>query len=83
MPNAIEILGHTDPMRREINKGLMIAWINADLANRAYGDVCRSYVVYDADKTFLYAFPHSMPKDDARELAALVHTAKYMSTGIV
>ncbi|ORW08071.1 MULTISPECIES: hypothetical protein [Mycolicibacter] len=44
-----------DAMRREINHGLMVTFINAELLERASLDVGRSVVFYDADHGFLYA----------------------------
>lgn len=35
------------PMRRKVNKGLMVAFINRDLLNRAKLDVRSSIVLYD------------------------------------
>lgn len=40
------------PLQREVNKSLMVAWINADLLNRASCDVRKSVVLYDADTRF-------------------------------
>lgn len=43
------------PLHREGNKGLMVAWINADLLTRANHDVRRSFVFYDEDGLFEWA----------------------------
>ena len=45
----------TDVLYREMNTGLMVAWINADLLNRASHDVRKSIVLYDMDGDFVYA----------------------------
>ncbi|HJT94044.1 MAG TPA: hypothetical protein VJ777_19280 [Mycobacterium sp.] len=44
-----------DPMRRKVNKDLMVAWINADLLNRASHDVRTSLVFYDDAGVFVAA----------------------------
>lgn len=44
-----------DPMIREVNKGLMVAWINRELLDRASHDVRKSIVLLDGDKTFVHA----------------------------
>ena len=41
-----------DPMRRTLNKGLMVRWINADLMSRAGHDVRKSIVLYDESGVF-------------------------------
>jgi hypothetical protein len=74
-------LTDTDPMLREINRGLMIRWINADLTARAHYDVRTSTVLYDADKLFAGALPFPI-NDELREM--LGETAvRFYSTGIV
>lgn len=45
----------TIPMLREVNKGLMVAWINADLLNRCHHDVRSSIVLYGEGGDFLSA----------------------------
>jgi hypothetical protein len=37
----------TDPLRRKLNKGAMVHWINADLLDRCGHDVRKSIVFYD------------------------------------
>ncbi|MET3959854.1 hypothetical protein ABIE52_006789 [Rhodococcus sp. OAS809] len=54
---AVTELTTQNPMHREMNKGLMVAFINADLLERAALDVRTSIVLYDADGDFLYAVP--------------------------
>lgn len=44
-----------DPLVREANRGLMVAFINADLIARYGLDVGRSVVLYNAEKRFVYA----------------------------
>lgn len=42
-------------LQRDANRALMVAWINADLPHRAWCDVDKSTVLYDADRMFVYA----------------------------
>lgn len=75
----------TDPMLREMNRGLMVHWINADLTNRATYDVEKSIVLYDDAKMFVACLPEVMgpvpnPGLSAKLLEVGVH---YYSTGIV
>ena len=46
----------TDPLRRQVNIGLMVAWINADLLNRCGNDVRSSIVLYDDAGVFEWVF---------------------------
>lgn len=55
-PTPVEVT-ETDFMLREINRGLFVHWVNADLINRAGCDVRSSIVLYDADGGFMHAFP--------------------------
>lgn len=73
----------TDPMRREINHNLMVAWINADLLNRCDRDVRRSLVLYDADGVFMYACPPCFEPNDAAWAAFTEAGARTWSRGIV
>ena len=73
----------TSPMARTINKGLMVAWINADLLNRADCDVRSSLVIYDADGDFLYAFPPCFKPTDKAWSAMWIAGARTWSKGIV
>lgn len=54
MPELVE-LKKTDlsPMARTANKGIVVSWINADLANRAGHDVRKSIVFLDKDRVFM------------------------------
>jgi hypothetical protein len=47
--------GIGDAMRSELNRGVMVSWINADLLNRADCDIRRSVVLWDADRDFIMA----------------------------
>ena len=62
----------TDAMRAELNRGVMVAWINADLINRADCDIRRSVVLYDAERVFVMALGVSVTPDIFRERVALV-----------
>lgn len=42
-------------LHRHGNRALMVAWINADLLNRAHHDVRKSVVLLDGDKDFVCA----------------------------
>lgn len=74
-------LSEVSPMQREVNKGLMVAWINADLINRAQHDVRKSIVLYDADKDFVYAVD-KVP-DDATFQRLHKAGVRFYSTGVV
>ena len=54
---VLEELTETNAMMRSVNQGLMVAWINADLINRAGHDVRKSIVLYDEDQMFVQALP--------------------------
>ena len=41
------------PMLREMNRGLFVRWINADIISRAGHDVRTSYLYYDKDMMFV------------------------------
>ncbi len=45
----------TDMIRNNLNRGVMIQWINADLVNRADCDVRKSIVLYDDARVFVMA----------------------------
>jgi hypothetical protein len=89
MSEAIK-LTRTDPMLREINSGLMVDWINRDLAGRAGHDVRKSVVLYDAHRMFATAFdadglPGIAVKAGHAESLATLHAAgiHFWSVGIV
>lgn len=87
MTDTVELqqLTDTDPMRRQINTGLMVQWINADLINRADHDVRHSLVFYDIDKMFVAALPPIFgPTPNEGLVAALLDAGvRFYSTGIV
>ncbi len=80
--------GIGDAMRSELNRGVMVAWINADLLNRADCDVRKSIVLYDADRVFVMALGVSVTPDIFRDRAHLVADSmaragvRYWSVGI-
>lgn len=51
-----------DLLTREANKGLMVAFINADLLKRADLDIEDSIVFYDEQMMFEFAVPALPPK---------------------
>jgi len=73
----------TDPMRRQINRDLMVAWINANLLNRAHHGVCTSIVLYDDAKTFITAVDPEQWEINAIRETAYSAGARYWSQGIV
>lgn len=70
-----------NPMERKINEGLMVAFINADLVNRANLDVRKSIVLYDADGDFRYALSE-MPDDSIMSRLKEEAGIAYWSKGI-
>lgn len=82
MTTAVE-LDYTDPLHREINTGLMIRWINADLAVRAVHDVRYSTVLYDEDKLFTAALPASVDMTEDIRTALRGAGIHFYSRGIV
>jgi hypothetical protein len=78
----------TDMIRNNLNRGVMIQWINADLFNRADCDVRKSIVLYDADRVFVMALGTSVTPDIFRDRAPLVADSmsragiRYWSVGI-
>ncbi len=79
---VIEIT-ETSPMQREFNKGLAVAYINADLAARAHLDIRTSYFFYDEDKDF-YGFALSTRLNDEVLPTLYEKTSiRYWSKGIV
>lgn len=81
------------PLRKQLNRGLLVQWINRDLINRAGCDVRKSIVLYDADMTFVMAMPADMtPAVFERRLADMPKTVtamrdrlgiRYWSKGLV
>lgn len=78
---AVTELTTQDPMRRVINKESMVAFINADLLNRANLDVRKSIVLYGADGDFLYAVPE-MPEETLMDNLQAHAGVTYWSKGI-
>jgi hypothetical protein len=72
-------------MLREINKGLMVTFINDNLPESAHYDVRKSTVCYDEDKMFVWVLPDVMGPRPSPGLAATLHKAgvRYFSIGIV
>lgn len=79
---TIEKLTDQSPMRAKINRDLMVAWINADLVNRAWGDVRTSTVFYDGAKVFVTALPRGSASP---EILAKLHEVgvRYWSQGVL
>lgn len=83
MPVITEIT-ETDPLRREANHGLMVAWINANLLDRASHDVRTSTVLYDEDKMFILALPEGLELTDQQRANLYESTSvRFWSKGIV
>jgi hypothetical protein len=78
----------TDMIRNNLNRGVMIQWINADLFNRADCDVRKSIVLYDDARVFVMALGTSVTPDIFRDRAPLVADSmaragiRYWSVGI-
>lgn len=70
----------------EINRGLMVQWINADLTARATYDVRTSLALYDADGDFVSALPASIAEldnfDDIRQKLFDETTVRFYSKGV-
>lgn len=81
------------PLRKHLNRGVMVAWINRDLINRAGCDVRRSIVLYDAEMAFVMALPAEItPAIWEQRMAELPRTVtamrdrlgiRYWSKGLV
>jgi hypothetical protein len=67
---------------KQMQRGLMVAWINADLANRGANDVDRSQIFYDADGDFLSAIPGDTWDRLAEESQRIVLQALYDENGV-
>lgn len=70
-------------LQREMNKSLMVAWINADLLNRAGHDVRKSIVIYDADQLFLTACRVETWEDPSTPSLAYDLGGRFWSKGAV
>lgn len=80
------------PLVKRLNKGLMVAWINADLMNRAGCDIRKSIVMLDDEYTFVMALPATItPAEFKTRLDAQPNTVaamhrigiRYWSHGLV
>ncbi|AAN02103.1 gp49 [Mycobacterium phage Barnyard] len=82
---TVQHIEKTDPMHRELNKGLMVRWINGDLIERANHDVRKSIVLYDDDQTFVGALPAVLGPVLTDELQDKLYSVgvRYYSNGIV
>lgn len=82
---TLTLLDSTDVMLRQINKGLMVRWINRDLMNRAANDVRSSMVLYDADRMFVGALPPEVTDAFVAKIAGLLRESgvRFYSRGIV
>lgn len=79
---AVEQLTDHSPFRQKVNRDLMAAWINADLLNRAWGDVRTSTVFYDDAKVFVAALPRGCASPEI--LAKLYDVGvRYWSEGVL
>lgn len=79
--DAVKEITETDPMRREANHGLMVAWINRDLMSRHRCDVRKSIVLYDEDYLFVAASPGDIHSSLWKPLYD--EGVRYWSRGIV
>ncbi len=68
------------PMLRDANRTLMVAWINADLLNRAQHDVRKSVVLYDEDRMFVHAMDE-VPDPELLQRLYDKTTVRYWSVG--
>lgn len=77
------------PLRKQLNTGAMVHWINQDLIERAGCDIRKSIVLYTADYTFYMALPASLTvalfEERAAAIAATLDRAgvTYWSKGLV
>lgn len=68
-------------MQREMNKTLMVGWINADLMNRANLDVVKSVVLYDGDKDFVAAVAE-LPAEQTLQALRERTAVRFWSVGV-
>ena len=82
MSRVVEQIDPTElgELHRYGNKALMVAWINADLLNRAHHDVRTSVVLYDEDKDFVFAL-RDVPDQVALQELYERTTVRYYSVG--
>jgi hypothetical protein len=83
VPNTVRELPEEmrDVLRRTANQSVMVAWINADLLNRASLDVKKSVIFYDDAGIFEYALAKLPDAEMLRKL--YVHTnVRYWTKGL-
>lgn len=83
MTDLLEEITETNPMQREFNKGMMVAYINRDIVSRSHLDVRKSYVYYDADKDFKLALANELEGPGVDQELLDKVGIKYWSKGIV
>jgi hypothetical protein len=71
-----------NPVHRQANKTLMVAWINANLFNRAHLDVRKSVVLYDDAKYFLAAVDE-VPSEKLFQQLYDETPVRYFSIGVI
>lgn len=71
-----------DAMRRQVNTGLMVTFINADLFARSALDVRTSVVLYD-DAGVFEAATNRMPDAELQHRLVTETAVRYYSIGIV
>lgn len=69
-------------LQRQLNKSLMVQWINADLVNRASNDVDKSYVYYNADYDFEFATHFHVDVEDAWAMLKERTAIRFWSKGV-
>lgn len=82
---AIEEITSTNPMQKEMNKQMMIKFINENLLNGGASlDVRKSHVYYDKDKDFVCAVNEPLAEWEMGLLNDNGYAEiKYFSKGIV
>lgn len=80
---AVTKITETNPMLREMNRGLAVQYINADLVGRAHLDVRTSYIFYDEDMMFSNLMLSIMVNEDVLPMLAEKTKIRYWSKGIV
>lgn len=70
-----------DPMRREVNHGLMVQFINRELLDRAHLDVRKSVVLYDDDKLFVAATDNALDEGILQKLFDTT-SVRFWSVGV-
>ncbi len=82
MSDTVTEIAVTDlsAMQREVNQGLMVAFINRELVDRASLDVRDAIVFYDADKDFAFA-AESLPDEETLQRLAETTKIRFWSRG--